>query len=164
MGGLLSITPDVPVCRMLLYVAFAVAFWALVIGIIYLAHFRHVQDSEESGRWLSHVRVGPITNRVVDNNVPRPQAYRTKGICISSFLAFPTVWFTWTLLLLSVSFLSYVWTSPGELTTQVPDSSELAGHTSHFWVRFLPTAVFPVALWNIWVIWKVISNPLSETS
>jgi len=70
-GVLFSMTPDAPVWRMLLYLAFAVAFWALVIGKIYLAYFRHLQDSGEGGRWLFRVRMSPTTNRVAGIYVPR---------------------------------------------------------------------------------------------
>ena len=60
-GTLLSTTTDSNpyICRALLYLAIVVELWALVIGIIYLAHFRYFQNSGESGLWLSHV--GPIT-------------------------------------------------------------------------------------------------------
>jgi hypothetical protein len=57
MGALFSTVPDPHICRTLLYFAFVVGLWALVIGIIYLVNF---QNSEERGLWLSHV-CGPIT-------------------------------------------------------------------------------------------------------
>jgi len=145
-GALFSTIPDPYICRTLLYIAFVVGLWALVIVIIYLVNF---QDSEESGLWLSYI-------------------YRTREIS-SNFLALPALWSTWALVLLSVSFLSYLWHSPGESSdssssAQGTDTPRLAGHTYYPWYRLLPTAVFPIALWNIWAIHAVISHRLSDTS